>query len=559
MSSQSPQKRPRLSLQIKALSTGPSIRTSRTLAAVVNPSSPTAFNTLSNVYSTAIDRSASVQLSLPTTGSATPMTAIQTTSSSSNSSSRKRLSKLPRLQMPDATTGDSHTQTPYVTTQFPETPLTAHPLSPSVAAEIQLPSAAIMTATPPLSAGPIDSGSAAAQMFCFSPDGSADRSREFFDSMHVTNDDRYSRSRSSSEEVQTAIDTRLFGLGLPPTRVDREVEEAATPRTSWPAVSSQQIQHQDQELAPPLELSAAAATNTNKQLSRRRATRPATLLGRQPPPYQHPRSLHSILRNSPLPPPSARSPVSPRRQSQRLFERASRHVMYNSPLTQTITTNTYTRSHIDLLCEEASPFVSPAADETRDGGTTPGPFEEMRRRMAGLGSTSAATTPVSPVASLGVSSGGIRKRKNTTRRDKKRRWVWTLGQDDDGEVDEEHLSGAMAALRAAMAAEKAAAEEKPLQLQNQTADHEIEMQDATTTAPLALPPPPPEADKARKRKSTPVPYDLDNNSHDEVETQTPTMMMSQHLQGACMQAAEAAAAAASGTGDNERQTVRLCV
>jgi hypothetical protein len=53
--------------------------------------------------------------------------------------------------------------------------------------------------------------------------------------------------------------------------------------------------------------------------------------------------------------------------------------------------------------------------ETRDGGQTPGPFEEMRRRMAGLGSESDPETP-------------LRKRK---RREKKRRWVWTIGVNEE--------------------------------------------------------------------------------------------------------------------------------
>lgn len=160
--------------------------------------------------------------------------------------------------------------------------------------------------------------------------------------------------------------------------------------------------------------------------------------------------LHSILRNSPLPPSSAKTPISPRRQSLRLQEKAARRVGYNSPLTQTITTNLYTKSHIDLLREEASPYspnnpeedpdmtldltLAYTGDETRDGGQTPGPFEEMRRRMAGL----VTSTPVSPA------SGGVRKRK---KKEKKRRWVWTLGQEED----DEEMGGAMAAIKAAQA------------------------------------------------------------------------------------------------------------
>ncbi|KAI1411704.1 hypothetical protein F5Y13DRAFT_164867 [Hypoxylon sp. FL1857] len=165
-------------------------------------------------------------------------------------------------------------------------------------------------------------------------------------------------------------------------------------------------------------------------------------------PYTRDKSLHSILRNSPLPPQSARSPVSPKRQSRRLQEKANKHVGYVSPLTQTITTEKYIKSHVDLLVDEASPYSpSPAiedsdmvldlamaysGDETRDGGETPGPFEEMRRRMTGLGTETPIHSP---------RPDGIRKRK---RKEKRRKWVWTIGQDD-----EESESGAMAALKAA--------------------------------------------------------------------------------------------------------------
>jgi hypothetical protein len=115
--------------------------------------------------------------------------------------------------------------------------------------------------------------------------------------------------------------------------------------------------------------------------------------------------------------------------SMRLANRANKKVGYNDPLTQTITTNKYVKSHIDLLSEE-SPFsatdsekekletldmaMAYTGDETRDGGETPGPFEEMRRRMA----ESDLETP------------GSRKRK---RREKKRKWEWTITTPEDAE------------------------------------------------------------------------------------------------------------------------------
>lgn len=92
------------------------------------------------------------------------------------------------------------------------------------------------------------------------------------------------------------------------------------------------------------------------------------------------------------------------------------------------------RSHIDLLVEE-SPYsatdveteklepldltMAYTGDETRDGGQTPGPFEEMRRRMA----ESELETP------------GARKRK---RKEKKRKWEWTItSADADSEEEKE--------------------------------------------------------------------------------------------------------------------------
>ena len=152
-------------------------------------------------------------------------------------------------------------------------------------------------------------------------------------------------------------------------------------------------------------------------------------------PYTHPRSLHSILRNSPLPPRTSVTPATPSRVSMRLAAKANKKVGYNDPLTQTITTNKYVKSHIDLLAED-SPYsaedqeataekvqtlelaMTYTGDETRDGGQTPGPFEEMRRRMA----------------ESGLETPGLRKRK---RRERKRKWEWTINTTEtDGEGEE---------------------------------------------------------------------------------------------------------------------------
>ena len=307
------------------------MQNSRTLAAAVDLKDHTTFNTLSNVYATAIDRS-------------TPVKERDDSWSSS-------LTAKPSLRLQTQDPRDAKLRTPYLG-PYLDTPDTAHPDSPAVArADVIFPSSIAMTATPPLSA-------------------------------------------------TTASDTgaRVFTF--------------------------------DARVTPPD--AAGSKTPVTPRTSKRRSTAPASWLA---PPYTHPRALHSILRNSPLPALNTRSPVSPRRQSVRLQEKAARRVAYNSPLCQTITTSKYIRSHIDLLSEDASPATpatpSSAEDppqsvldatmaytgnETRDGGQTPGPFEEMRRRMAGL-------TPSSPVLSAG---GGIRKKGK--KREKKRRWVWTIGE-----------------------------------------------------------------------------------------------------------------------------------
>ncbi|RYP22824.1 hypothetical protein DL767_008970 [Monosporascus sp. MG133] len=341
--------RPKLSLQTKpAMSSH--CRTRRSSLANADPKSPTSFNTLSNVYVTAIERSTPVQ--------STPLTAINT--------------QQPLRLQTDSETLGGHQQslrTP-LTAIYPDTPLSANPTSPAQQMDIVFPSQQ-MTATPPLSAGATE------------PSG-----RKFFSFPNTERDDR--------------------GVPVSPARTRRRVMYAPFG-------------------------SAAKA------------------------PYSHNRSLHSILRNSPLPPASAKSPISPRRQSRRLQEKVARRVGYESPLTQTITTEKYTRSHIDLLVEEASPYtrsptvedservLDPAmaysGDETRDGGQTPGPFEEMRRRMTGLG-----TEP--PVALSPRPDGGVRKR-SSSKKEKKRRWVWTIGNQDG----EEGESGAMRGIREAVGSE----------------------------------------------------------------------------------------------------------
>lgn len=364
--SQSRPQRP--SLQINTSQASTSKFTSARKIVMVNPKDPTAFNTLSNVYATVIDRRTPVQPE--------PVTAINTH----------------QPEAPDSACrpqGQLRAQTPYAHgPAMPDTPLTAHPKSPMNKPEFVFPSA--MTATPPLSAGPVENGTPS---FTFTP---ADTGKKL---------------------------TLNTNIPAPTKQV-----APLTPQQSRPVQST----------TPP-----------------------------NNPPYTHPRTLHSILRNSPLPSSTSRASSTPRRQSVRLQQRAKR-VGYNNPLTQTIVNSKYVFSHVDLLAEDASPSpMSPTAhdcemaaertdDDTRDGGMTPGPLEDMRRKMAGLGALS------SPRGE----SGGIKKRR---RKEKKRQWTWTINTDDD---PDDEVGGAIAAIRAAAAraknaspAEKKAADEVALFLQ----------------------------------------------------------------------------------------------
>ncbi|KAK4678490.1 hypothetical protein QC764_308120 [Podospora pseudoanserina] len=425
-SPQSPPKRPRLSLQITAIANGPSVRTSRRVAAAVDMKSPTAFNTLSNVYATAVDRSTPIQENPPTALlSGRPILRLQTQTQDAAPATATA-----------ATAKARHT--PYLG-PYLDTPLTAQPLSPAIAIsrEVQFPSA--MTATPPLSAQAQDAN---ARVFTF-------------DSTNKP--------------------------GLPSRHQNQSQQESTAPAPSLPSQS----------------------------LKRRTNTLPANMTPKLP--YTHPRSLRSILRNSPLPPlttnlsPSTGQNISPRRTSLRLQERAARRVAYNSPLEQTITTHKYTRSHIDLLvADDDTTPVSPSvtSDEgdldsnstvldqtmaysnlTRDGGQTPGPFEEMRRRMADMRASTPTTSSSSALSP--TSTGGIRK-KGGKRREKKRRWVWTIGQDEDGEESLPSSSSTTPATAVPTLAIPTAGKKHPLA--------------ASTTVPvIALPAPRP---RSRQTKST---------------------------------------------------------
>ncbi|KAE9375465.1 hypothetical protein N431DRAFT_314047, partial [Stipitochalara longipes BDJ] len=342
--SSSPPKRPRLSLQIKTPAVPLTLGKSTTaLKGDIDPTSPTAFNTLSNAYAVAIENAS------PRTAKPKQIdTKLKPTSlrlETSNFGGDKRyIHPSHRTQTPG----------PFSIT-YPDTPMSAFPNETPATAlpapDIKLPATATATAfafTPPQSAG----------------------------SDHPTQ-------------------PRIFTFAAP----SPNKSASGTPRTP-----------------------------------RRRMTIGNSSLAA---PYTHPRSLHSILRNSPLPPRSSITPATPSRVSMRLAAKANKKVGYNDPLEQTITTNKYVKSHIDLLAED-SPFsageqeaipkeldpqkvqtlefaMTYTGDETRDGGQTPGPFEEMRRRMA----------------ESGLDTPGSRKRK---RREKKRKWEWTINTTEtDGE------------------------------------------------------------------------------------------------------------------------------
>ncbi|RSL92385.1 hypothetical protein CDV31_015192 [Fusarium ambrosium] len=434
-STQAPSKRPRLSLQIKT-SCSPVTKSSRSYA--VDPKDPTAFNTLSNVYVTTIERSTPVQTE--------PMTAINT---------------LEAFSLTTPMDAKHRVVTPYVAS-YPETPSSENAPSPN-RLEINYPST--MTATPPLSAGPVDSNT-----------------------------------------------SRPFSFSVADTS----------------AVDGQETTSRPETLTPPRSQSLADAALQA--------------------PYTHPRSLHSILRNSPLPPPTAIPPFSPRRQSRRLQEKANRRVEYSKPLTQEIVTNKYTKSHIDLLVEEASPHSPPCLpplpqnavdlamaftpNEIQDGGQTPGPFTDTK-----------------------TSDGhGVLKRK---RKEKKRRWVWTIGQDEE---DDENVGGSIAALRAESTKPKTAEDVKtPLTAikipqitystmptpsiesadsESESFDHDVEMSDTssclsvpdeydgnmevdlkTPTAPQRQP------NNVNNKRDTPVPADLLNVGGGRDDTPIPAELL----------------------------------
>ncbi|CAG8976378.1 hypothetical protein HYALB_00006151 [Hymenoscyphus albidus] len=323
-----PQKRPRLSLQIKTPTTAVTFgKSSTALKSDIDPSSPTAFNTLSNAYAAAIEN-------------CSPRTARPPFSTELKIAKPTSL----RLETTNFTnTGYVHpserTQTPGpFTITYPDTPSSAQPGNTPISerGENKLALATAFTFTPPQSAG-------------------------------------------TSDQLPKVF---TFDANVP------NKDNPSTPRTP-----------------------RARRTTINYQKTA---------------PYTHPRSLRSILRNSPLPPTSIIIPTTPSRSSLRLANKTAKKVGYNDPLTQTITTNKYVKSHIELLAEDSPYSATPSesqnesldlalahtANETRDGGQTPGPFEEMRRRMA----DSEIETP------------GAKRRK---RKEKKRKWEWTITSTDE--------------------------------------------------------------------------------------------------------------------------------
>ncbi|KAG6008207.1 hypothetical protein E4U21_004806 [Claviceps maximensis] len=335
----------------------------------MDPNDPTTFNTMSNVYVTAIERFSADQPSesIAATGPLHSLSRLKTPAEEPDSD-------------PDSDSRPT-VVTPFVQT-YPDTPLTA-PLTSAQHRDFVYPSTT--TATPPLSAGALDNAS------------------------------------------------KIFTFSLADTSSPRSCPSNRTPVD---------------EGTP----------------SRRRASLPFSEMPSGRMPYTHPRSLHSILRNSPLPSTSAiPPPSSPRHQFLRCQEKVAKRVEYDSPLEQEITTFKYTKSHSDLLAEDGSPLsasdcapfavaepqitldtgLSFTANEIQDGGQTPGPFEDMRREMAGL--DAASLMPPDNTANPCAN----RKRK---RWEKKRQWIWTIGQEED----DEDVGGAVIAFRAQTESQAAA-------------------------------------------------------------------------------------------------------
>src|SRR5690349_15743936 len=136
----SPPKRPRLSLQIKTPATAVTFgKSSTALKTDVDPSSPTAFNTLSNAYAAAIVASS-------------PRTAAPPEARSLKPTSLRLETKLGPGYIPPA----RRTQTPGpFTITYPDTPSSALPGTTPVSgpAESKQASATAFTFTPPQSAG----------------------------------------------------------------------------------------------------------------------------------------------------------------------------------------------------------------------------------------------------------------------------------------------------------------------------------------------------------------------------------------------------------------------
>ena len=380
--SATPSKRPRLSLQINSKVTNtPNIPSTRPNARgyTLNPSDPTAFNTLSNAYVTAIERSSTPVTEAPGGGGGggEPMTAINTLQSFTLST--PTTNQRPRVV------------TPFVAT-CPETPVSAHPDSPNYAD------------TPKLLHEPTASASASSELVSY-----------------------------PSAVTSNTPPLSAGGNGGPPT--DNNSTDGNNNVFVFSARDTGRIQ-------------APSSPSRTRGTSYKRLSAP----------YTHPSSLHSILRNSPL-------ATTRRQQARRVRDNSStrnaanpsKRVGYNSPLEREIVTNKYTKSHIDLLIEEASPCTPNGeggaastgtlntemvdiaraftGSEIEDGGQTPGPFEDPRR---------------------GDGRGGIRKRRRAGGGEKKRHWVWTIGRGEDGDEDEdgdEHVGGAIAALKAAQARE----------------------------------------------------------------------------------------------------------
>ena len=141
------------------------------------------------------------------------------------------------------------------------------------------------------------------------------------------------------------------------------------------------------------------------------AIRLSTILTTQDSPYRQPKAVRSILRNSPLSK-IRTGPTSPPTPPYR--EPVEKQVSFSSPLEEDIKNVDYTLTHLDALEEEGqTTIVSPKLKEVKSPR-----------------STKCSTLTIDPAKECSREDTPILRK-----REKKRKWVWTLGALEEDEDD----------------------------------------------------------------------------------------------------------------------------